>query len=74
MRKNIVGTHGSWWDDGLDGDTLSNSGIMVHIMTMISVWDYKILCSVAVKDKGGCAKDRYYSLEGAEGGPCHNNP
>jgi len=35
---------GSWWgdSDGLDGDTLSNSGIEVHIMTMMFVWDYKI--------------------------------
>jgi len=71
MPKNIVGTHGGWWDDGLDGDPLRNSGIVVYITF---IWGHKILCSVAVKDKGGCAKDRYYSLQGAEGGrPCHNN-
>ena len=39
MPKNMVGTHGSWWDDGLDGDILSNSGIMVHNVTMEFVWD-----------------------------------
>lgn len=75
MPKNIVGTDGSWWDQGLDGDTLKSSGITVHILTMIFVWGYKILCSVAVKDKAGCAKGRYHLLEGAEGGsPCHDNP
>jgi hypothetical protein len=52
MPKNIVGTHGSWWVHGFDGNTLINSGIIVHIMTMIFVWNYKILCNVAVKDNG----------------------
>ena len=76
MPRNIVGTHGSWWDHSLDGDTLKSSGIMVHIMAMIFIWDYKILCNVAVKDKDGCAEDRYYSLQGGEVGGllCRDNP
>jgi len=73
--KAIDCTYRSWWDHSLDGDTLKSSDITVHIMTMIFIWDYKILCNVTVNDKGGCAKERYYSPEGAEvGRQCGNNP
>lgn len=58
IRKNTVGTHGDWWNNGLCmcGNTLSSSSVVIVTTVMMSMWDRKVLNNVNDENEEGCHK------------------